>query len=235
MERTWLAVDKDGTEKIFSVKPFRGNTQEDESHVWGTYVGENYWRWYPQHDGRNEDTGYAYYKGHFIELPVGTISTLIGRKLSWTDEPVELKEKDSYEQKNNKVQYQKWFWSDRILITDSINNASVQVAVFNQQELKDEYHADALIYALYVDESCRKCGIGKGLLKLAEQLARKSHCRVVALEFYKDETPRWTLEWYLRQGYNKTRSEDGYALLVKDLYIGDNGEDEYVRQHLGLR
>ena len=88
----WLAVDKDGTEKIFSVKPFRGNTQEDESHVWGTYVGENYWRWYPQHDGRNDDTGYAYYKVHFIELPVGTISKLIGRELSWNNEPVELKE-----------------------------------------------------------------------------------------------------------------------------------------------
>ena len=58
----WLAVDKDGTEKIFSVKPFRGNTQEDESHVWGTYV------------------------------PVGTISKLIGRELSWNNEPVELKE-----------------------------------------------------------------------------------------------------------------------------------------------
>ena len=218
----WLAVDKDGTEKIFSVKPFRGNTQEDESHVWGTYVGENYWRWYPQHDGRNEDTGYAYYKGHFIELPVGTISTLIGRKLSWTDEPVELKEKDSYEQKNNKVQYQKWFWSDHILITDSINNASVQVAVFNQQELKDEYHANALIYALYVDESCRKRGIGKGLLEQAERLAHDHHCRVVALEWEEQATPRWTLEWYLRQGYKDTRLGTDCTLLVKDLRKGGN-------------
>lgn len=49
----WLAVDKDGAEKIFDVKPFRGNTQEDRDHVWGTYVGENYGKWYPKHDGRN--------------------------------------------------------------------------------------------------------------------------------------------------------------------------------------
>ena len=53
----WVAVDKDGAEKIFDVKPFRGNTQEDRNHVWGTYVGENYGKWYPKHDGRNEDTG----------------------------------------------------------------------------------------------------------------------------------------------------------------------------------
>lgn len=38
----WLAVDKDGTEKIFNVKPSKGNTQKDKNHVWGTYVGENY-------------------------------------------------------------------------------------------------------------------------------------------------------------------------------------------------
>lgn len=29
MARTWLAVDKNGAEKIFNVKPFRGNTQKD--------------------------------------------------------------------------------------------------------------------------------------------------------------------------------------------------------------
>lgn len=34
----WLAVDKDGTEKIFDVKPFRGNTQKDRDHVWGWYI-----------------------------------------------------------------------------------------------------------------------------------------------------------------------------------------------------
>lgn len=92
MGRTWLAVDKDGTEKIFNVSPFRGNTQEDKDHVWGTYVGENYKKWYPEHDERNDDTGDPYYLGYSIELPKGTISKLIGRGLSWEDEPVELRE-----------------------------------------------------------------------------------------------------------------------------------------------
>lgn len=35
MARTWLAADKDGAEKIFNVKPFRGNTQKDRNHIWG--------------------------------------------------------------------------------------------------------------------------------------------------------------------------------------------------------
>ena len=54
-------------------------------------------RWHTRHtrlgksDGRDEDTGNAYYQGYSIELPKGTISKLIGRELSWDDEPVELK------------------------------------------------------------------------------------------------------------------------------------------------
>jgi hypothetical protein len=92
MARTWLAVDKNGAEKIFNVKPFRGNTQKDRNHIWGTtYVGEKYGKWYPKHDGRNEDTGNAYYKGHSIDLPKGTIVKLIGRNLTWKDECVEFK------------------------------------------------------------------------------------------------------------------------------------------------
>lgn len=89
----WLAVDKNGKEKIFDVRPFRGNTQEDKDHVWGLYAGEDYDRWYPQHDEREDDTGYAYYLGvgDSIELPQGTINKLIGRNLTWNDEPVELK------------------------------------------------------------------------------------------------------------------------------------------------
>lgn len=91
MARTWLAADKDGAEKIFNVKPFRGNTQKDRNHIWGTtYVGENYEKWYPKHDGRNEDTGDAYYKECSIELPRGTIVKLIGRNLTWKDECVEF-------------------------------------------------------------------------------------------------------------------------------------------------
>ena len=87
----WLAVDKDGTEKVFDVQPFRGNTQEDKYHVWGTYAGEDYNKWYAEHDEREDDTGYAYYRGYSVELPTGSIFKLIGRELSWDDEPVELK------------------------------------------------------------------------------------------------------------------------------------------------
>ena len=65
----WLACDKDGTEFIYEqCKPLR-------------YERDKYWI-----------VGYDDY-GHShpcIELPKGSIAKLIGRELTWSDEPVEL-------------------------------------------------------------------------------------------------------------------------------------------------
>lgn len=58
----WVACDKNGEEFIYQEKPYR----------W-----ENYW-----------------YLDDYssVEIPKSTIKKLIGRELSWDDEPVELKE-----------------------------------------------------------------------------------------------------------------------------------------------
>lgn len=58
----WLAVDKDGDEYIYRDKPGR-----QINNYW--YAGED----------------------HFVELPKGSIKKLIGKELSWDDEPVELR------------------------------------------------------------------------------------------------------------------------------------------------
>ena len=58
----WVAVDADGSEWIFAKCPIRIT-------VWGNYIG-----------------------GYGIKIPKGSIKALIGRELTWNDEPVELKE-----------------------------------------------------------------------------------------------------------------------------------------------
>lgn len=60
----WVAVDKDGSEWIFNFIPVRSNT------VWRGYDSEDC----------------------LFNLPKGTIKKIIGRDLTWNDEPVELKE-----------------------------------------------------------------------------------------------------------------------------------------------
>lgn len=67
----WVAVHENGYEGIFSNKPTRGG----KLHLW--------------YDGLN-DGGTSY--DTEIPLPKGSIKKLIGRNLTWNDEPVELKQ-----------------------------------------------------------------------------------------------------------------------------------------------
>lgn len=63
----WLCIDEDGQEMIFDNKPYR-----DTSSVGG------YWN-------RNKEEDYCN-----VDLPKGTIKKLIGKDLTWEDEPYEF-------------------------------------------------------------------------------------------------------------------------------------------------
>ena len=68
----FVAVDKDGTETIYFRKPFRGGKKYHDG------------LWLPSKEERDEQT--------YINLPPGSIAKLIGRELTWADDPVELKD-----------------------------------------------------------------------------------------------------------------------------------------------
>lgn len=89
----WVAVDKDGTEKIFNSIPMRRN--QYRSHVFihsllrqlpYTKNQRNKWaaHW-------SSDEADPFPEGAIV-LPKGTIKKLIGKDLNWNDEPIELKE-----------------------------------------------------------------------------------------------------------------------------------------------
>lgn len=65
MNKVYIAVDKDGKEKIFDTEYPRRILPTFYKHCW---IND----------------------GYFIVLPKGTIRKLIGRDLTWEDEPVEL-------------------------------------------------------------------------------------------------------------------------------------------------
>ena len=65
----WVAVDADGSEWIFTENPYR--YKEPKRKGYGNWLVSD---------------------GNYMELPKGSIKALIGRELSWNDEPVELKE-----------------------------------------------------------------------------------------------------------------------------------------------
>lgn len=74
----WLAVDYDGFEHIFDEKPHRIPFDGEDSFLTGV--------WKACDDVIDNSMVEIY----GIDLPRGSIEKLIGRKLTWKDEPVEL-------------------------------------------------------------------------------------------------------------------------------------------------
>lgn len=112
------------------------------------------------------------------------------------------------------IQKQTWKDEIRILITDEEHLGSVQISI--PLYISDIFgKADALIYALFVDDTHRRCGVAQHLLKLAEQQAKLNGVKTIGLEFNKDESDRFVLDWYLRSGYKPFNKESN--LLIKEL------------------
>lgn len=83
----WLAKEQGGKEVIFKHKPHRVPWCDNKSGTWSdekTY-------WVDDHNFRGTGhLGYAQQNSRII-LPKGTIKLLIGRNLTWKDEPVKIK------------------------------------------------------------------------------------------------------------------------------------------------
>ena len=112
------------------------------------------------------------------------------------------------------IQKQTWKDEIRILITDEENLSSVQI--FIPLYVSDLFgKADALIYALFVDNSHRRKGVAQHLLQLAEQQAKLNGAKVIGLEFDKEESESFVLDWYFRSGYKPVSKRS--KLLIKKL------------------
>ena len=112
------------------------------------------------------------------------------------------------------IQKQTWKDETRILITDEEHIGSVQISI--PLYVSDIFgKADALIYALFVDDNHRRCGVAKRLLQQAEQQAKLNGVKTIGLEFHKEESETFVLKWYLKNGYKPFNKESD--LLIKKL------------------
>ena len=112
------------------------------------------------------------------------------------------------------IQKQTWKDEIRILITDEENLGSVQISI--PLYVSDIFgKADALIYALWLDVVHRRQCVAQHLLQLAEQQAKLNGVKTIGLEFNKEESGRFVLDWYLRSGYKPFNKKSN--LLIKKL------------------
>ena len=75
MEESWICVDGHGDERIFPCKPYKDFPNMNLEVMWGQ-------RWTIQ-------LGATAFHG--ILLPNGTINHLIGKEMTYSDEPIKLK------------------------------------------------------------------------------------------------------------------------------------------------
>ena len=112
------------------------------------------------------------------------------------------------------IQKQTWKDEIRILITDEENLGSVQISIpLYDSDISGK--ADALIYALYVDSSYRREGIATKLLQLAEHQIKLNGLQIAGIEFDKEESESFVLNWYLKNGYKPFSKRS--KLLIKEL------------------
>ena len=113
------------------------------------------------------------------------------------------------------IQKQTWKDEIRILITDEENHGSVQISI--PLYVSDIFgKAEALIYALWVDVVHRRNGVAQRLLQLAEQQAKLNGVKTIGLEFNKDESDSFVLDWYLRSGYKPFNKKSNVEEKFKD-------------------
>lgn len=112
------------------------------------------------------------------------------------------------------IQYQKWKDEIRILITDEQNHGSVQISI-PRYECNISGKADALIYALYIDNRYREQGVATKLLQSAEQQIKLNGLQIAGIEFDKKESESFVLAWYLKIGYKPFSKRS--KLLIKKL------------------
>lgn len=110
-----------------------------------------------------------------------------------------------------------WEGRDNIVITllrdDGVQCGIIEVAIFKG----GEHDGESLLWNLHVLEQYRGIGLGKRLLDEAYQVACQHNCHTATLEWLLKDSPRWVLQWYVRQGFDEKEFGEGYALLKKNI------------------
>lgn len=112
-----------------------------------------------------------------------------------------------------RVNEQKWRKAHRWVI--STDEASIQLEIY--PEPRGDDRVKAYIWALWVEPHARKKGIATELLHKAEEIAAAEGEPFVWLDWDKEDSDSYVLNWYIQQGYQEVAFGAHNALLRKQL------------------
>ena len=109
------------------------------------------------------------------------------------------------------IHFQQWFTLDLCVIADEYGTVTLE-----------HYKAPVdcvqnYICNLSVDHHLRGKGHGRKLLQQAEKIAWAKGFEDVYLEWDSRDTPKWVLNWYLRNGYEEVKRNIYKRLLKKKI------------------
>lgn len=119
------------------------------------------------------------------------------------------------------IQKQDWLFGSRILFVDEKNRGSVILEI--PKDKSGIGGADAWLYSLWVSKAYRKNRVAKSLMECVEGYARSTGVKSIGLSWDVREAKRWTLQWYMRLGYEEKMFGKHKSLLIKELKEDDNG------------
>ena len=92
-------------------------------------------------------------------------------------------------------------WRTAILTLD--NGERVRAEVLLPGTDKPVWHADALIYSLWVDEAHRGHEVAKHLMEAVERELKRCGIATVAISWDGRDSPQWVLHWYKKLGFEE--------------------------------
>ncbi len=112
-----------------------------------------------------------------------------------------------------RINEQRWKNTHRWII--STKEASIILEIYPKP--RGDERIKAYIWALWVNPSSRKKGIATELLRKAEEIAKAQKEPFVWIEWDKEDSDRFVLDWYRRLGYDEIAIETFNVLLRKAL------------------
>ena len=104
-------------------------------------------------------------------------------------------------------------WGRFITETIIAENGKAMISIDYESEKKNI----AFIHDFSVIPPARKQGIGKELLSLAIEQAKKRGCKAVELNYNSETTPLWVFDWYERNGFDEKEFGGHNSLMRKEL------------------
>lgn len=119
------------------------------------------------------------------------------------------------------VQKQEWENCTRYIILNKYGSIIVDLYKKPQRWWDNSTQVSTTwVWGLYIVPKYRMKGYAKEFLREAEQLVFSKGHKAIFMAYHKDSTPKWVLDFYIREGYKIVEKDKSEFMLYKLIQKG---------------